>query len=347
MVHGTGLSGGAPPAGAGLGQTLNSSALPTVGFGTADLQVTRLCQGTAFRTLSRDAADQQAEAVLGHCLDAGVRFFDSSNAYGWGGSERLLGQALKGRRDEVVICTKVSPTDPPPVDGSVARGQPFTEAYLTKQLDGSRQRLDTDVIDLYLLHAPDGVTPMEQLCERMQKLIDGGGVSHWGVSNHSAAQMTKLLAAAKNAGTSPPVGAEDYYTIAGAALTAGGQSRTRQLERELFPVLHPADLGLLAFSPMDGGDLAKLNAPAVDSPLAELLQVVDRVAAELSTSRGAICVAWVLAQKPVTAVLGGAESTAHVDEMVEGLQLTVPASLLAQLNTASYAYSQALEAPRK
>lgn len=324
---------------------MNSAALTTVAFGTADLQVTRLCQGTAFRTLARDAGDQQAEAVLRHCLDVGVRFFDSSNAYGWGGSERLLGQALKGRREEVVVCTKVSPTDPPAADGSAGGGQPFTEAYLMQQLDGSRERLDIDVIDLYLLHAPDGVTPMGQLCERMQRLIDGGGIRHWGISNHSAAQMTELLAAAQAAGTPPPVGAEDYYTIAGAALTANGQSRTRLLERELFPVLHAADLGLLAFSPMDGGDLAKLNEPAVDSPLAELLQVVDRVAAELSTSRSTICVAWVLAQKSVTAVLGGAESTAHVDEMIDGVQLTVPAPLLAQLNTASYAYSQALEAP--
>ena len=76
---------------------MSTGVLPTVLFGSSDLRVTRLCQGTAFRTLEREAGDRQAEAVLRHCLDVGVQFFDSSNAYGWGGAERLLGQALRGR----------------------------------------------------------------------------------------------------------------------------------------------------------------------------------------------------------------------------------------------------------
>ncbi|MDA0337399.1 MAG: aldo/keto reductase, partial [bacterium] len=117
--------------------------LPTAAFGTTDLQVTRLCQGTAFRTLTRDASDTRAENVLRYCLERGVRFFDSSNAYGWGGSERLLGAALRGRREDVVICTKVSPSDPPATDGSAGAARPFTAAYLNEQLDGSRSRLDT------------------------------------------------------------------------------------------------------------------------------------------------------------------------------------------------------------
>ena len=76
---------------------MSTGVLPTVLFGSSDLRVTRLCQGTAFRTLEREAGDRQAEVVLRHCLDVGVQFFDSSNAYGWGGAERLLGQALRGR----------------------------------------------------------------------------------------------------------------------------------------------------------------------------------------------------------------------------------------------------------
>jgi aryl-alcohol dehydrogenase-like predicted oxidoreductase len=318
------------------------SASPTVAFGSPDLQVTRLCQGTAFRTLSRDASDEQAEGVLRYCLERGVRFFDSSNAYGWGSSERLLGAALRGRRDDVVICTKVSPSDPPAADGSAGAARPFTEAYLNDQLDGSRSRLDTDVIDLYLLHSPDKVTPMAALCERMQALVSSGRIRHWGVSNHSGAQLQELHRTATAAGTQPPVGVEDYYTVAGGALTTEGRSRTRLLEREMFPVLAQTDAGLLAFSPMDCGNLAPGRAVEENSPLEALLKVVDRVASELETSRGSVCVAWALAQKAVTAVLGGAESPQHVDEMIAGVELELPA--LDQLNAASQAYSGELEA---
>ncbi len=323
---------------------MTSGALPTVAFGPSDLQVTRLCQGTAFRTLTREAGDQQAESVLRHCLDVGVRFFDSSNAYGWGGSERLLGQALRGRRDEVVICTKVSPSEPPAADGTPGAAWTFTETYLNEQLDGSRQRLDTDVIDLYLLHSPDKVTPMTQLCERMQRVLDGGGIRHWGVSNHSAAQVSALLAAAQMAGTTPPIGVEDYYTIAGSAVTPEGESRPRVLEREMFPVLWEMGLGLLAFSPMDRGELAPGGTVGAGSPLAGLLQTIDRAASQLQTSRGAVCVAWVLAQTGVTAVLGGAESPTHVDEMIEGVRLELPTEILESLSAGSNTYSQSVVA---
>ncbi len=316
-----------------------------VPFGPSDLQVTRLCQGTAFRTLARDAADEQAEGVLRHCLARGVRFFDSSNAYGWGGSERLLGAALRGQRDDVVICTKVSPSSPPQPDGTAGPGRAFTEAYLTEQLDGSRQRLNTDVIDLYLLHSPDGVTPLAELCVRMQGLIDSGRIRHWGVSNHSAEQVRGLLDAARGAGTTPPVGVEEYYTIAGGALTTAGRSRPRLLEREMFPLLRQEGLGLLGFSPMDCGDLAVGRPVDRGTPLAALVETLDDVACQLQAPRAAVCVAWMLHQDAVTSVLGGAESTTHVDELIEGTLLDLPHDLLDQLTQASRSYAGALEGP--
>ena len=84
----------------------DSSYVPRLRFGTTDLFVTRLCQGTAFRNMTRESANAEGESVLRHCLDAGVNFFDSSIAYGWGGAEQLLGKAIAGRRDQAVICTK-------------------------------------------------------------------------------------------------------------------------------------------------------------------------------------------------------------------------------------------------
>lgn len=316
---------------------------PRTTFGTTDLQVTRLCQGTAFRTLRREAGDHVAEAVLRHSLDVGINFYDSSNAYGWGGAERLLGAALAGRRDEAIICTKVSPSRPPAADGTPGEKVAFTEAYLDEQLEGSRGRLDTDWIDLYLLHSPDGETAPTVLCERMQGLVDSGRIRHWGVSNHTPAFVQALLDAAAAAGTAPPVGIEDYYTVAGSHLGAEGGSRVRWLEAEMFPLLRASGLGLLAFSPMDCGDLAPGRPVEAGSPLATLIAVLDEVAGDLGVTRSQVCVAWVLTHPEVTSVLGGAESTAHVDEMVAATQLTLPGEQLERLGRASQAYSAALE----
>lgn len=318
--------------------------IPAAAFGASGPSVSRLCQGTAFRSLPRDDTNRQGEAVLRHALERGVRFFDSSNAYGWGGSERLLGAALRGQRDDVVICTKVSPSSPPNADGSPGPARPFTFDYLQQELTGSLRRLDTEWIDLYLLHSPDRVTAADQLCESMQRLLDGGSVRHWGVSNHDADQVAALLAAARVAGTTPPIGLEEYYNIAG-RLGDDGRSRIRRFEHELAPVVERERLGVLAFSPMDCGDLAPGRDVEAGSPLAELIDSIDEVARQLNVARATVCVAWVLAQPAVTAVLGGAETEAHVDEMIDGTTLVLPPSMLNDLSAASRRYSMQLEAP--
>ena len=89
-----------------------------VRFGQTDLHVSRLCQGTAFRNMPRAADNLMGLRVLQYCVDVGVNFFDSSNAYGWGGAEKTLGKAISGRRDQVVICTKVAASYAPEKEGS-------------------------------------------------------------------------------------------------------------------------------------------------------------------------------------------------------------------------------------
>ncbi|MBT3346739.1 MAG: aldo/keto reductase [Gemmatimonadetes bacterium] len=313
--------------------------LTRIPFGRTDLQVTRLCQGTAFRTLDRSQDDGRALEVLQHCLEAGVRFFDSANAYGWGGSERLLGQALQGAPEDVVVCTKVSPRREDRQDVVV----PFTDSLLRECVDRSRQRLQRDVIDLYLLHQPDGTTPAQTLCARMQRLIDAGAISYWGVSNHPPEMVEALLQAAETAGTSLPVGVEDYLTIGGGALTDEGKSRTRWYRECMLPLLRGAGLGLIAFSPMDRGDLAPGRQVEAGSPLATLCEDLDAVAGELGVTRSQVCVAWVLHQEGVTSVLGGAESPEHVDEMIAGTRLHLPQKALESLELASDRYADAME----
>src|SRR5579872_5982099 len=135
--------------------SLSNSGGPShrVRFGRTPLYVSRLCQGTAFRQISRSPDDPTGQAILHRCLDLGINFFDSSDDYGWGGSEMALGKAVKGRRDQVVICTKVSPYVEP--EAGVAskgplRSAAFTREFVFRRAEESLKRLGTDYLDFYL-----------------------------------------------------------------------------------------------------------------------------------------------------------------------------------------------------
>ena len=189
--------------------------MKTTQLGQTDLQVTRYCQGTAFRHLPRHSDVPVAERVLRHCLDRGVNFFDSAYAYGWGGAEELLGKVVQGCRDQVVICTKVPPTLPPREKDTPGTPTPFTQPYLTEQLDAALGRLRTDYVDLYLLHQPDHETPAEEICASMDKLVQSGKARYWGLSNHDAEVVSEYVEIAKAARSAQPSVLEEYYNIAG------------------------------------------------------------------------------------------------------------------------------------
>ena len=310
-----------------------------VRFGPTDLYVSRLCQGTAFRHLPR-ADDPRGLEVLHHCLDRGVNFFDSAIAYGWGGAETVLGKAIAGRREKAIICTKVPASQAPAEFGGSGEPAVFTRDYLFEQAEGSLARLGTDYLDLFLLHQPDKVTPAAEIIGPMDELVQSGKVRYWGVSNHSGVQIGEYLELAAQRGKAGIVGTEDYYNIAGEARTTEGESRMAKLEQEVFPILRSAGLGLLAFSPIDCGNLAPGSEVEPGSPLEGLIERLDEAAGELGAERSSVCVAWVLSHPEVTSVLAGSESTAHVDHNIAGTELELPAEILTRLNAANAAYRE-------
>ena len=315
------------------------TATDLVQFGATDLRVSRICQGTAFRNMPREAGNIAGQKVLEHCIEAGVNFFDSSNAYGWGGSEELLGKAMAGKRDHVVVCTKVAVSYGPEDESLPREPARFTREFLFHQVEASLSRLGTEYTDLYLLHQPDGVTPAEEIADSMEALIAAGKVRYWGVSNHCAEQLSKYISLSKAIGASHFAGVEEYYNIAGESLDEGGQSRTRRMEREIFPLLREARLGLVSFSPHDMGYLVPGKAAEPGTPLEALLRVIDLVAGEFGVPRSRVCVAWVLAHPEITSALGAAESPEHVDDNVAGGQLELPSEVMDTLNDASIAFS--------
>ena len=312
---------------------------PLVRFGQTDLYVSRVCQGTAFRNMPREV-DTMGLHVLQHCIEVGVNFFDSSNAYGWGGAEENLGKAIAGQRDRVVICTKVAASYAPEKEDSPGRPARFTRDFLFQQAEGSLRRLQTDYIDLYLLHQPDQVSPAAAVIDSMDALVQSGKIRYWGVSNHSAAQVNEYVELGQSTDKAAIAGTEDYYNIAGASLTDTGGSRVAQLEQEMFPVLRESGLGLLAFSPLDTGHLVPGRNVDPDTPLSTLIDVLDRVAQDLRVSRAAVCVAWVLTHPEVTSVLAGAEHPEHVEDNFIGTEIVLPDEVIETLNAASAAYRE-------
>jgi aryl-alcohol dehydrogenase-like predicted oxidoreductase len=295
---------------------------PLVRFGKTDLYVSRICQGTAFRVNRRDPEDEIAQSVLHRCLDVGINFFDSSNAYGWGGSELALGKAIRGRRSQLVICTKVHPSLKPQ-GAEPAPKVAFTREFATRELEGSLRRLGTDHVDVYLLHNPDGITLLEEVALTMDSLVSSGKVRYWGVSNHKAKDIATFAGLAAGPGHSRIAAIENHYNLL-----------DRELEREMFSVLRRTGIALLPFSPLDEGRLLR-PLPAGDEAKSALLAEVDRAGREAGASRAQVLLAWVLSHPEATCVLLGAETPQQVEENYGALGVTLSTPAVARLNAAS------------
>lgn len=296
-----------------------------VRFGNTDLHVSRICQGTAFRVNRRDPSDQGAQAVLHRCMDVGINFFDSSNAYGWGGSELALGKAIRGKRSKLVICTKVHPALKPK-DSEPPVKVAFSREFATRELEGSLKRIGTDYIDLYLLHNPDGITPPEEVAGTMDSLVRSGKIRYWGVSNHGPKEVAKFFQIGVESSGSRIAAIQNHYNIV-----------DRQLEQEMFPVLKRTKIALMPFSPLDEGRLLRPLPPGQEGK-SKLLAAVDQVGREIGATRAQVLIAWVFSHPEATCVLLGAETPQQVEENYGALKTKLPAELLVQLNAASDAW---------
>jgi aryl-alcohol dehydrogenase-like predicted oxidoreductase len=190
---------------------------------------------------------ERTRGVVHAALEVGITLFDTAESYSGGESERYLGGALAGRREEVVIGTKFGweyGTDPP--GGSAAN--------VRRAIDGSLERLGTDYVDLYQYHRPDGVTPIEETLGALEELVEAGKVRHVGSSNFSAAEVRAADGLAHARGWSPFISAQNEYSLL-----------KRDVEAELVPTLEELGLGLIPYFPLASGLLTgkyRRGAPA-------------------------------------------------------------------------------------
>ena len=236
-------------------------------LGRTGLRVSRLALGTAVLGLAppEDKCDELVHAAL----DAGVNLFDCANTYGNRAAfdrdglppaarrrhaEELLGRALKGHRDDVVLCTKVSEPVGAGVNdgGMVFRGMPggghgggLSRYHIMREVDRSLQRLDTEHIDIYHLHHPDPDTAIDETLRAIDDLVTSGKVRYVGLSTYSGWELTQAVMTADHLGLPRPVVNQVSYNML-----------SRAVENEVVPAAQQFGLSLTCFSPLAGGALA-------------------------------------------------------------------------------------------
>ncbi len=225
-------------------------------LGSSDLEVTVV--GLGCNNFGGRIDEAASRAVIDAALDAGVTFLDTADVYGnRGGSEKIIGRALGARRDHVVLATKFGQDLG---DGETARA---TRAYIRKAVEASLRRLQTDRIDLYQYHRPDGVTPLEETLEALHELVQEGTVGAIGSSNFTSALVDEAAAIAAERGLTPFVSEQSQYSWL-----------RRSAEDELLPACERHGVGFIPYFPLASGLLT--GKYAKDEPPAEGTRLYGR-----------------------------------------------------------------------
>ncbi len=304
-----------------------------VKIGSSSLDVSRLCLGANVFgwTADRDAAF----AVLDAFVDAGGNIVDTADSYGRqsfvGASETIIGEwfAARGRRDDVVIATKV---------GSLASRPGLSAANIAAAAEDSLRRMQTDRIDLYWAHKDDPDTPQEETLAAFDELVRAGKVRAIGASNFAAGRLRSALAISAREGLAAYVALQPHYNLL-----------ERAFETELAPVLAEHGLACLPYYGLARGFLTgkyRPGSPAVDSPRAEgarayldqrglrVLAALDEVAAAHGVPVAAVALAWLAAQPTVAAPLASARAVDQLRDLLPVLELELSASEVAALSAA-------------
>ncbi len=322
-----------------------------VNFGSAGVKVSRVALGLGLRGQSDEKAARELVAAT---LDQGVNLFDCANIYGLGDdrrlrgtSEMLLGKALQGRRDEVVITSKVR--------GAVADGandEGLSRYHILREAERTLKRLNTDRIDVYLIHGPDATTPLEETLRAMESLVQQGKVRYVGVCNHQAWQVVQTLRLQERLNAAPLITLQNPYNLL-----------NRELEREVFPMVAEMGLGVMVYSPLAVGLLSGVYRPdtlpeenslwggrrkhafhnVVRDRAADVIAEVIAVAERVGATPGQVSQAWILSHPEVTCIISGADVPAHIEDTAGAVALELPAEEIRRLDAVSMGLQTVLD----
>jgi aryl-alcohol dehydrogenase-like predicted oxidoreductase len=283
---------------------------------------------------------QEATRLVDICLDAGLTMFDTADVYSQGQAEEILGRAIAGRRNRVLISTKGTfRTGAGPNDVGSSR------EYLLRAVDASLTRLGTDYIDLYQLHGFDALTPIEETVRTLDDLVRAGKIRYIGVSNFSGWHLMKSLAFADRHALTRYVAHQAYYSLVG-----------RDYEWELMPLALDQQIGAVVWSPLGWARLtgkirrgqpkpavsrlqdktvADAGPPIDDDYLYRVVDAIDVVATETGKTVPQIALNWLLQRPTVATLIIGARDEAQLRQNLGAVGWTLTSDQVARLDAAS------------
>ncbi|HWB85654.1 MAG TPA: aldo/keto reductase [Bryobacteraceae bacterium] len=284
-----------------------------------ELTVSRACFGAM--TFGAQVQEAEAARIVDYCFDSGINFFDTANVYNAGASEVLLGKLLRGRRDRVVLASKVRGKmgDAPDESG-------LSRAAILKAVDASLQRLGTDYLDIYYLHQPDYAVPIEETLEAVDCLVRSGKVRYPASSNYAAWQVCRMLWISEKNGYQPPLVSQPMYNLL-----------ARGIEQEYLPMCRQFGVSTVVYNPLAGGMLT--GKQHRERPLpgtrfdrnqmyldrywhAEFFDAVDElrvVAEKAGRTLPSLALNWLLHHTATDCVILGASRLDHLEQNVKAL----------------------------
>ncbi|WP_339312692.1 aldo/keto reductase [Paenibacillus sp. FSL k6-2145] len=304
-------------------------------LGNSGLRVSALGLGTnAFGKRADEAASTR---IIHAAMDQGINFIDTANIYAGTESERIIGQALSGRRENAVLATKAGL---PRHDGPHGRGS--SRYHLQQELEHSLRRLQTDYVDLYQIHTFDPHTPLDETLRTLDDMVTSGKVRYIGASNYAAWELMKALGISEQKGYARYISTQTSYSLA---------DRTPELE--LVPMCLDQGVGIIPYFPLAGGILTgKYNGqasvpsgsradtdPSFNRFLLEhniqLSEQVNAKAAAYGCSPSVLSLAWLLTRPAVSTVIVGATRTEQLEHNLASLDMSLPDELLTDLDQIS------------
>ena len=283
-------------------------------LGSSGLKVSRICLGTVFRSEQDEASCLEA---IQQAAELGCNYLDGANVYRDGFSEKIIGKAIRGCRDQFIVSTKVgSPEKGITTSGGLSRGE------IMRAVEASLQRLDTDYLDTYLCHFPDPDTPLSETLRAMDDLVQQGKIRHVGVSRFEGWRLAESLFFCELEKISPPVCHQLCYSLL-----------DRCIEEEVLPYCHSKSIAVTVFATTAIGllsgryrygqppprDTSWYRGPynyrtAMTQHVDQVIQAVMEIATVHEKTPSQIAMAWCLAQPGITSVITGADTAQRVRE---------------------------------
>ena len=306
--------------------------VPVLSFGTGTFGGRGLLHGWGQTDVN------EAKRLIDICLDAGVNLFDTADVYSTGLSEEILGKAIEGKRDRLLISTKTTfRFGEGPNDAGSSR------YHILRQCEGSLRRLGTDYIDIYHMHGSDELTPVEETLQTLDTLVRSGKVRYIACSNFSGWHLMKSLATSEKYGWARYVAHQVYYSLVG-----------REYEWELMPLGIDQKVGALVWSPLGWGRLtgkirrghplpaqsrlhstADFGPPVADEYLYKVIDAMDAVAKQTGKSIPQIALNWLLQRPTVSSVVMGARNEEQLRQNLGATGWNLTPEQVAALDAAS------------